>query len=931
MADSGLTSIVFFDLGDTLIFADANNQHQRYADALDTLQILYERGYRLGLLSNQPPGTTVNQVHALLDSLGLAAYIEYNLITISSEIPGNVGKPNKPIFDLALQKAGHPAASNQSIFVTETANHISAARSYGWRAILKRNTGVCQPSDGECVSSLSGLSSLLPAIASIAGTNLKLAPPAKQVDGLWAVPIDIQRITAALTFDGAASVGLGDATLEFKMGRQAGNPIFDLRQTITAAWLDGAPFPVSKLAQHDFGGGAHAELRIVETALTAGSSHTLRVTYTLGTPQASIAGSYQPAITWSNGPRLAFNFGFTDLGAGRYLEAWIPANLIFDQFELQLELRISNTAVAHTVITNGEVTMLGANHWRVNFPTRFTALSPLLELRPSDTLTAATGTITLPVSNTNVTIEAWKLTSNPAILASQVTNLKSYLAANENSTGPYMHGNRFVAFINAGGMEYEGGTTSSTGALQHETFHSWWARGLKPASQPDAWFDEAWTVYNDQGASEAQPFNFTDAPVTLCPRNPWVRVTAGGAYSDGYRFWKGVAALIGVSTLKALMSEFYQQRRHRPVSTMEIEEFLVCRTGNPQLVDAFHRFIYGFGNPSTGPDLWLRDEPGHTGAELWSGRFWDSPDLWVRNADDGGINHQTPEFGQDNWFYARVRNRGTATVNHFMVTFNLKQFAGTQFSYPVDFLPCVAAASGFDLAPNASMMVKARWPKSVVPPPGTHACLLAAVLTKGDHPIAGRHVWEHNNLAQKNLTIIDLKPNKWVVLPFVVSNLRLLAAKTFHLELVRPKNYIELEASLLHASRMVFRQIPNRELIHFDFSPAPADSEDIKQLDCAADMLLPVDGEGGVAPILTSDRPELLARRFERGVEVTFTTGVIARIPVSVHPQEQVALGLKLRVPQEAKVGDILHLDLLQRDARSSRVLGGLSIQIRVI
>lgn len=35
-------------------------------------------------------------------------------------------------------------------------------------------------------------------------------------------------------------------------------------------------------------------------------------------------------LLWSNGPRLAFNFGFTDLGAGRYLEAWVPANLIFD-------------------------------------------------------------------------------------------------------------------------------------------------------------------------------------------------------------------------------------------------------------------------------------------------------------------------------------------------------------------------------------------------------------------------------------------------------------------------------------------------------------------------------------------------------------------------------------------------------------------------
>ena len=165
-------------------------------------------------------------------------------------------------------------------------------------------------------------------------TNFDLAPPAQTVDGLLAVPIDIQNITASLVFDGATSSGHGDATLDFVLGPQGGNAIFDLRQTISQAWLDGVPFPVTKLDHHDFGGGVDAHLRILESVLAANSSHSLRVVYSLGPPQASTAGSYQPAMTWSAGPRLAFNFGFTDLGAGRYLEAWIPANLIFDQFQM---------------------------------------------------------------------------------------------------------------------------------------------------------------------------------------------------------------------------------------------------------------------------------------------------------------------------------------------------------------------------------------------------------------------------------------------------------------------------------------------------------------------------------------------------------------------------------------------------------------------
>ena len=84
-----------------------------------------------------------------------------------------------------------------------------------------------------------------------------------------------------------------------------------------------------------------------------------------------------------------------------------------------------------------------------------------------------------------------------------------------------MHGNRFVAFFNgSGGMEYEGGTTTSTGALPHETFHSWYARGIKPASQADGWWDEGWTNFHDDGADDPLPFDFGDPPVLLVLARP---------------------------------------------------------------------------------------------------------------------------------------------------------------------------------------------------------------------------------------------------------------------------------------------------------------------------------------------------------------------------------------------------------------------------
>ena len=790
---------IFFDLGDTLVFDDAAGTAQRFDDTLDVLQLLQARGWRLGLLSNQAAGTSVAQVAARLDALRLSRYVEEPLITLSTEIAGNNGKPQRPIFDLALAKAGHAAAGPLSVFVTETAAHVAAARAFGWRAILlKRSGGPCVAGDGECAPSLSALLALLAAQPAAAGSNLELAPPPKVVGGFRAVPIDISSISARLTFDAASQSASGEASLNFRVGRHAGCPIFDLRQTPAAVFLDGAAVPVAAIALQDFGGGAQAGLRVLQRVLDAGSTHQLRIVYAVGLPQASTAGSYPPQLTWSAGPRLVFNFGFTDLGPGRYLEAFVPANLSFDQHTLALELRVLNTAVAHQPITNGQLTLLGNQHWRIDFPSRSTALSPLLELRPADTLASASQAVVLPVSGQHIDVTAWKLAGSAVDVAAQAARIAAFLVDNENSSGRYLHGPRFTALLHIGGMEYDGATTSSPGPLRHEAFHSWWGRGLKPASACDGWFDEAWTTYHDNGASGSLALNFADPPVTLAPRNPWVRSTPPASYTAGERLFRGLAALTTPATLRSRMNEFYAAHHARPATTEQLEAFLLARTGQAQIVDAFHRFVYGLPDPAPIAEVWLRDDRGHGGENDWPGRFWDSPDLWVRHRDDDGLDHQNPESGQDNWLYARVRNRSAnATARHLAVSFAVKAFAGTQFTYPADFLPALTAATAFELGPGETRIVKARWPRAAVPPAGTHACLLAALFTRFDSPVAGKAVWQQNNLAQKNLSIVDLKPNRWFVLPFVLSNRRARLARTVELELVRPRGLPALKLGLI--------------------------------------------------------------------------------------------------------------------------------------
>jgi len=73
--------VIFFDLGNTLV-SRINGRYRLYGDAIETLRALRDRGYRLGLLSNLPVETTIEDVYEFLKEYGLASCIEYGLITI---------------------------------------------------------------------------------------------------------------------------------------------------------------------------------------------------------------------------------------------------------------------------------------------------------------------------------------------------------------------------------------------------------------------------------------------------------------------------------------------------------------------------------------------------------------------------------------------------------------------------------------------------------------------------------------------------------------------------------------------------------------------------------------------------------------------------------------------------------------------------------
>jgi hypothetical protein len=441
-------------------------------------------------------------------------------------------------------------------------------------------------------------------VADCGRVDLRAAQPAVLVDGVAAVPVDLDAVSVTLVLDAAAKAGTAQAAVAFTLGGADGNPVLDLRQGgITALALDGAPVDPGRFTRIDFGGGADAELRWLAATLPACSPHTLDVSYPLGTPLSSGATGveWDPAAA-----RVRWNFSLTDYVPGWYLEKWAPANLIHDQFALTFDLTIANAETPHAVVTNGAVEEVDPGaRFRITFPATTNAMSPMLIVLPADELSSYETVI--DVAGQLITVSMHKRVADAGDLKALAATVAAGFAEFTASTGPYAHGDRFTVFLKAsGGMEYDGAALTEPAVLTHELFHSWYGRGVRPARGADGWIDEAWNEYNTTPARafKSEPLDPDGAPLRLCDDNPWTRDFPKTAYGGGSAVFAGLAAVMGVDALRGHMAVFYQGHMLGEVTTEDLERHLACASGHEAEVRAiFHRFVYGRSDeaPAPGP------------------------------------------------------------------------------------------------------------------------------------------------------------------------------------------------------------------------------------------------------------------------------------------------------------------------------------------
>lgn len=391
-----------------------------------------------------------------------------------------------------------------------------------------------------------------------------LAPPPATLGSRRVVAPRVQRTRASLTFDVAAREGTGRAAIEFCGGAVDGLPALDLRQPLEWVRLDGRDLSPDDFAHQDLGAGIGARMRVLDVGVGAGSPHLLEVGYRLATPDCEGA----LPIGWTD-DGVRFDFWMSDLHPGRYLEMWVPSPLVHDRFGLELTVEVTGTERPHTLIANtaGIDARSGGRAWTVVYPPHFTALSPLLVLAPSDTLEIRRSAVSMPGRSRSLGLVTARHTDTDADLGACEADLRSWLTYLACRYEPWVHGDTFWAVVwgPGRGMEYDGATTASVPALEHEVFHSWFGRGVKPARASDGWIDEAWTTWSTASRRSELPrfaqieLALDEPPVELYPPHPWSRHTAVAAYSDGARLFAGLAHLFGgPERLRSAMAEWYR-------------------------------------------------------------------------------------------------------------------------------------------------------------------------------------------------------------------------------------------------------------------------------------------------------------------------------------------------------------------------------------
>jgi hypothetical protein len=387
-------------------------------------------------------------------------------------------------------------------------------------------------------------------------------------------PLNILSQDLSLTFDVLTQKVVAKSVLHFEMNQSA-LPIFELKALAPVIKLDNSSITATEVQDPD---GQAQTFWALDQEVDPGLQHELEIIYELPSDRLSFVGG---------GVRLLTHM--TDLNPSNFFENWGPVGFEDDAFSLSLNLKVLNSNSHHELFTNGVATAPAPFEWKIEFPNTFTKSSFYVHLTNATDLTVKR--FIYAGKENNIPVQIYS--EIPSLVDDAVATLPDLFRELEDDYGPYAHPT-FTAYMHSGrgGMEYVGATITSLGSLDHELFHSWFARGVMPAEGRSGWIDEALASWRDYSYFQA-PSLLTRNATNLANYSPFRKSTANNCYVDGRQLIaeldREFAAFGG---MKPLMKLFFERYKNRVITNEEFWNFLNVMT---QInVDAyFKRYTLG--------------------------------------------------------------------------------------------------------------------------------------------------------------------------------------------------------------------------------------------------------------------------------------------------------------------------------------------------
>jgi subtilisin family serine protease len=359
-------------------------------------------------------------------------------------------------------------------------------------------------------------------------------------------------------------------------------------------------------------------------------------------------------------------------------------------------------------------------------------------------------------------------------------------------------------------------------------------------------------------------------------------------------------------------------------------------------------------------DALIKDWPGDIGVEPSTppgGNFWSFSDIVVRITDDGVFDPGDPsrssnvERGQTNYLYIRVTNNGSRDARNVVVSARITPYVGLEFVYPTDWTandathvsPTPVTATFASIPAGGSAMAKFTISSAQVDSlwgwisgMNWHPCLLASVNADNDYAFAaasltgGGLVVRRNNLAQRNLSVIDVLASTAVTFPLLAGHV-LNADPT--MEIVVDRSRLPRTMPLLLALEDDGRAFP---LVELRPTITPGEREEgaivflertriEATLGCCRGVLTLEKGSRFDCPLavrvgkVSVQGGEVIIRDDQRFVEVR---DEIAIIRMEKQPNQLYPLALRTTIPAEAGNGDTYSITVAQRNAGGETVGG---------